>query len=164
MTTTSRVRGNIIVYGLLACLLPAALATAQDINADFAEGVRLFQERSFRPAVDRLEEVVQDQPDNEAAWYYLGVARIDLGDLEDALQALQRAQELRPGRPGISLNIGRVYERLGAWDQAIHAYQDELRRVAEGDSLALDEVDPHGGGIQQNVHQVVVQQVDLVDI
>ncbi|MGC9318409.1 MAG: tetratricopeptide repeat protein [Armatimonadota bacterium] len=128
MTTTSRVRGLIIVYGLLAGLLACCcVASAQDLDEDFTEAVRLFQERSYRPAISRLEQVTTTDPENEAAWYYLGVVRYRVGELEDALEALRRVNEIRPGRPGTSYHIGLIYEELGAYDEAIRALQTELR-------------------------------------
>ena len=44
------------------------------------------------------------------------------------------------------------------------ADQDEARRVGKGDALALDDVDAHRGRIEQQVHHMVVEQVDLVDV
>ena len=44
------------------------------------------------------------------------------------------------------------------------ADQDEARRVGKGDALALDHVDAHGSRVEQQVHHVVVEQVDLVDV
>ena len=44
------------------------------------------------------------------------------------------------------------------------AHQDEAGRVGEGDALPLHHVDPHGRGIQEHVHQMVVQQVHFIDI
>ena len=44
------------------------------------------------------------------------------------------------------------------------ADQDEAGRVGEGDALALDDVDAHGGRVEQQVHDVIVQQVDFVNI
>ncbi len=127
MTRTSRVRGLIGVYALLAALLLCGLAWAQDVDRDFAEGVRLFHERSYPAAIRKLESVVADNPEHEAAWYYLGASRYHQGDLEEALEALNKTAEIRPGRPGTQLHIGLIYEKLGAYDEAIRAYQDELR-------------------------------------
>ncbi|MGD9497990.1 MAG: tetratricopeptide repeat protein [Armatimonadota bacterium] len=127
MTRTSRSRGIIAVYGLLAGLLVCSTAIAQDVESDFAQAVTLFQERSYPAAIRLLESVTAAAPDNEAAWYYLGVARFRTGELEGALEALQQTEELRPGRPGVSLYIGQIYEQLGAYDEAVRAYQDELR-------------------------------------
>lgn len=127
MTRTSRARGLIAVYGFLAGLMLCTLAFAQDVDRDFTDAIRLFDERSYPAAIRKLESVTTASPDNEAAWYYLGVARFRTGDLEGALEALQQAQELRGGRPGVSLHIGMIYEQLGAYDEAVRAYQDELR-------------------------------------
>lgn len=127
MTRTSRACGLIIVYSVLAGLLACGIASAQEINPDFTEGVRLFQERSYNPAISKLEAVVEAEPENEAAWYYLGVARYEQEEFEAALEALQSAYDLRPGRPGTQLYIGLIYEELGAFDEAIRAYQTELR-------------------------------------
>ena len=44
------------------------------------------------------------------------------------------------------------------------ADQEETRRVADRDAFALDVVDAQGRGVEQQVHQVVMEQVDLVDI
>ena len=44
------------------------------------------------------------------------------------------------------------------------AHQDEAGRMAVGDPLPLHGVDPHGGGVQQHVHNVILQQVDLVHV
>ena len=44
------------------------------------------------------------------------------------------------------------------------ADQDEPRRVAERQALALDVVDAHRGGVEQEVDEVVAEQVDLVDV
>lgn len=127
MTRTSRVRGLIIVYGLFATLLLCGTATAQQADGDLAEAVRLFQERSFEAAISSLEQIVQQNPEDATAWYYLGVSRLRSDDMQGALDALSEASDLQPGRPGTQLYMGEIYERLGAYDEAIRAYQTELR-------------------------------------
>ncbi len=127
MTRISRACGLIIVYCVLAGLFSCGIAAAQEINSDFTEGVRLFQERSYNAAIRKLEAVVEAEPENEAAWYYLGVARYEQDEPQEALEALQKAYELRPGRPGTQLHVGMIYEQLGAYGEAIRAYQTELR-------------------------------------
>lgn len=127
MTRNGRVRGLIIVYGLLAGLLVCGCVAAQEIDTDFAEGVKSFQDRSYDAAISKLEDVVEDDAENAAAWYYLGVARLKTDDLEGALEALGETSDLHPGRPGTQLHMGMIYEQLGAYDEAIRAYQTELR-------------------------------------
>lgn len=127
MTRTGRVRGLIIVYGLVTGLLVCGSVAAQQPAADFAEGVRQFQDRDYQEAVGTLESVVEADPENAAAWYYLGMARLRIDDLEGALEALEESAELQPGRPGTQFHIGHIYEQVGAYDEAIRAYQTELR-------------------------------------
>ncbi len=127
MMRTTRVRGLIIVYGLLAGLLLYGAVGAYAIEADLAEGVRLFRERAYEDAIESLEAVVEQDEESAAAWYYLGVSRLRTDDLEGAIDALSEAATLQPGRPGTQLYIGEVYEQLGAYDEAIRAYQTELR-------------------------------------
>ena len=44
------------------------------------------------------------------------------------------------------------------------AHQNELGRVAHRDTFPLHVVAAHGRGVQQDVYQVIVEEVDLVDI
>lgn len=44
------------------------------------------------------------------------------------------------------------------------ADQNVACRVADGDALTLDCVPARGGRVQEHVHQVVIQQIDLVDV
>jgi len=128
MTKTSRSSAAVFMYiAICSGLLYCACAVAQDSDQDFAEAVKLFEEKSYRGAITKLEAVTEAAPEMEPAWYYLGVAKLRTDDPEGALQALQKAAQLRPGRPGISLHIGEIYERQGAYEQAVGAYQDELR-------------------------------------
>jgi tetratricopeptide (TPR) repeat protein len=136
MTRTSRLRTYIGVYALICgSLLIGAPAIAQDVSDDFTQAAKLFEERAYSEAITKLEAITQAAPDNEPAWYYLGVARLRTDDYEGALEALLKAAALRPGRPGTHLYIGELYERTGAYDEAIRAYQDELR-LREGRDVA----------------------------
>ncbi len=42
--------------------------------------------------------------------------------------------------------------------------EDETRGMAERQALALDVVDAHRGGVKQQVHQVIAEEVHLVDV
>ena len=44
------------------------------------------------------------------------------------------------------------------------AHQDEAGRMLKRDALPLHHVDAHGRRVQQHVHQVVVQEIDLIHI
>ncbi len=83
---------------------------------------------------------------------------VTLGDqhtlvrVEDALDVDAKAETVEQLRAELTL-------------LRIHgADEDEPRRVRERHPLPLDDVDPHGGGIQEHVHDVVVEEVHLVDV
>ena len=42
--------------------------------------------------------------------------------------------------------------------------QDEARRVGEGYALPLDDIDAGHGGVEEDVHHMVVEEVHLVDV
>ncbi len=128
MTSASRVRGRSLVYVLLALgvILPAVVQ-AQGPSDDFLKGTQLFEERSWSQAARSFEKVTKADAENEPAWYYLGLCRLFDGDTEEALAALQTAATLEPGRAGTYLYIGNIYEAQGAPEQAVVAYQEDLR-------------------------------------
>ncbi len=135
MTSTSRLSAALTVYAIIGCVLvQSAPLWAQDLSQDLAEAVKLFEEHSYTQAIPKLEALTKANESLEPAWYYLGVCKLRTGDYEGALAALRKAVELRPGRPGISFHMGELYELQGAYDQAIGAYEDELRK-REGSGL-----------------------------
>ncbi len=128
MTSASRASGRSLVHVLLVLgLLLPGLAAAQGPSDDFLQATTLFEEHNYSQAARKLEAVVAAEAENEPAWYYLGVCRLYTGDTEKALEALQTAAALEPGRPGTFLYIGNIYEEQNAFDQAIVAYQEDLR-------------------------------------
>ncbi|MGD9519704.1 MAG: tetratricopeptide repeat protein, partial [Armatimonadota bacterium] len=92
----------------------------------FVQGVDLVRSGRYEEAEQLLQQVVEASPDNEPAWYYLGVARFRRGNNTGALEAFVKARDLAPGRPGPTFFIGQVYERQGAYEEALRAYQREL--------------------------------------
>jgi len=128
MTSASRAGGRSLVYVLLALgLMMSAQTFAQQISDDFLQGSTLFDEHNYSQAAKKFEAVTAADATNEPAWYYLGLSRLYTGDTTGALEALQKAADLEPIRPGTFLHIGQIYEMQGAFEQAVAAYQEDLR-------------------------------------
>ncbi len=107
-------------------------------NPDFISGVAKVEETDYEGAIADLQKAVEAQPQNEAAWYYLGQAYFKVERLPEALEALTRSVELDPKRPGTRLYLGKIYEAQGATEQAIRVYQEELTKsqgTARADAL-----------------------------
>ncbi|HEY3396477.1 MAG TPA: tetratricopeptide repeat protein [Armatimonadota bacterium] len=91
----------------------------------------------YEEAATQLAQAVQASPNNEPAWYSLGVARFksDPPDYPGALEALRAALKLAPNRPGTRLYIGRIYESQGAFAEAIAIYEEELSHSVGADKV-----------------------------
>ena len=74
---------------------------------------------------------------------------VDVGERDDVNAQAEAVQQLRPQFPLFGVH---------------GADQDEMGGVHDGHPLALDDVDAHRCGIEEDVDEVVVEQVDLVHI
>lgn len=68
--------------------------------ARFSEAMQGFASGDYASAIPMLEGCTREQPSNALAFFYLGLARLQLGDREQdalALEALRKAQDLGEG-------------------------------------------------------------------
>jgi len=83
------------------------------------EGAELLREGDTESAAEELERLVTRQPDNEYAYFFLGVARYELGEYGAALRAYVRALELAPRYLGAMIHLGHALRMIGRHDEAI---------------------------------------------
>jgi tetratricopeptide (TPR) repeat protein len=118
----------------LVALQSALPLAAQDEGAasPYVQGLAALEQENYADAVKLLAQVVAQEPNNEPAWFNLGVARFKLKppDLPGALEAFRKALALAGNRPRTRLYIGRIYEAQGAYAEAIKMYEDEVTRTA----------------------------------
>lgn len=74
-------------------------------------GTALRRQKKLRPALAAFEKAVQLQS-NADSLCNLGVALMDLADLDRALHVLLQARELNPAQPQLVLNLGSLYRQL----------------------------------------------------
>ncbi len=159
----TRIYSTVVVV-VLVIVAPAALAQQQQPNPDFVSALNSIEAGEYAQARTALQRVVKAEPDNEAAWYYLGVAEYMTENLEEAVQAFQEALKLAPKRVGIRLYIGRIYEAQGALQEAIGVYEQEVFR-AKGPQkaevlVALGRVYSETGSLNE-ARQVLREAVEI---
>lgn len=132
-------KGHAFSWAIICVCLLLGLQASPSFSqqTDFTNGVRLYQSGEYQSAAEALEAATTADPNLESAWYYLGLSRMKLADLEGALAAFQKAVELAPNRPGTRLMVGQIYESQNAYPEAIRVYQDELRYRAGRDTLPV---------------------------
>jgi tetratricopeptide (TPR) repeat protein len=71
------------------------------------EGEKLFLENRPREALPLLEQALNESPENERVYMYLGIAYLQLGNLEKSTQVMRRGLSVARGvKDLLYLNIG----------------------------------------------------------
>lgn len=92
------------------------------------EGAERIAEGDAEGAVQVLEQLALDQPDNEYAFFFLGAAHFELGDFARSLAAYVEALKLAPEYVGAMIHAGHALRMLGRHDQAIRMAKQVLAR------------------------------------
>lgn len=101
-------------------------------------GADLIADGEPERAVDALERLIEREPRNEHAYFFLGAAHYELGDFAKALRAYVTALSLVPNYVGAMIHAGHTLRMLGRYDQAIRMGQQVLaRRKDDPDALFL---------------------------
>lgn len=102
------------------------------------EGAERLREGDPEGAVQVLEDLAAEQPDNEYAFFFLGNARFERKELSKALRAYLTALELEPGYLGALIGAGHTLRMLGQYTEAIRVSREVLRRASsDPDALYL---------------------------
>jgi len=101
----------------------------------FLIATEFYHLKDFPHAAAYYQSALELDPKNSIAAYYLGLSRLETGDLGASELAFQRALELDPSSFSAAFNLGVVYTRLHRAQEAIQAFQravEILPDYAEG--------------------------------
>ncbi|HEX5392827.1 MAG TPA: sulfotransferase [Rhodocyclaceae bacterium] len=87
-----------------------------NISGAISSGARLTEAVQMR---NKNMEFVQPSANDHAAWHAYGIALLEAGRAEDAVQCLTRAVMLEPATALYQRNLGEMCRRLGRLEQAI---------------------------------------------
>jgi tetratricopeptide (TPR) repeat protein len=91
------------------------------------EGHALYNTGNYLAAADAFSEEIQRNPRSAAAWNNRAVARVRLGDLDDALRDYNRAIELAPNDPELYFNRANALVAAGQYQAAIMDYDRAIQ-------------------------------------
>ena len=85
----------------------------------------------FDLAIAKFNDIIQRNENNAEAWYSLGNALRDRGQLRAAITAFEKAAALKPASDDANYqphyNLGNVHTRLGEYSKAIEAFRAAIR-------------------------------------
>lgn len=60
-------------------------------DSELIDAVAALDNKQYKEAKDRLEKITETAPGNDAAFYYLGMCRLYLNDIDGAKRVVQEA-------------------------------------------------------------------------
>jgi Flp pilus assembly protein TadD len=103
------------------------------------EATELLHEERFREALVALRDVLQKEPKNPYAYYFLGIGLYEVGELQAARDAYRACLRLAPEHLGARVALSHVLRQLGDAKEAIKEGSRALTQ-APGDAEALHAV------------------------
>ncbi len=88
----------------------------------------LIEEKSYKEALNKLENALQLDPNNSSAHCAYGTVLAHLGKTDESIQALKHAIEVKPDLEAAWIALAGVYEEKGMLDEALDSYHLFLRR------------------------------------
>ena len=77
------------------------------------EATELLHEERFKEALEELRDVLRQDPENHYAFFFLGQAMYEVGELQPARDAYLAALKLAPGHLGARVALTHVLRKLG---------------------------------------------------
>ncbi len=110
------------------------------------DATELLHEERYREAMVALRDVLARDPRNAYAYYFLGIAFFEVGELEASRDAYAACLKLAPGHLGARVALTHVLRMLGDTRGALREGMAALSR-APGDPDAL-----HAVGLAYHAH------------
>lgn len=136
-----------ILIVLCGIFLVPAHASAQSERAQarhenmLLSAVDKFNAEEPDAAMSILKEIVAEDPDNDAAWYYLGQSSVMKGDLESAEQCYRMAAELDPDNFWYRYRLARLYSITSRPELTIGMYEKLLEDFPKKSDLYFSMVE-----------------------
>ena len=124
---------RIIMMALVGMLLASGRGYSQNYriagtaDSELIDAVAALDERQYKEAKEKLERVTDFAPGNDAAFYYLGLCRLYLNDIDGAKTAFKTAVGLDPSNYWYKERLARTYSLAGEDDLTIATYEELLK-------------------------------------
>ncbi|MEM0161315.1 MAG: tetratricopeptide repeat protein, partial [Thermoplasmata archaeon] len=85
-----------------------------------------YDKELYKESLISLQKVTEINSENSEAWFYTGMCRYKLNDLQNALPAFQNSLKIDKNNPETWLNIGLIYKKLDNPKNAIENFTEAI--------------------------------------
>ena len=132
-------RSKYIIYSLISLLFLTSAAHAQsDTGNMLITAVMEYNEGKYEDAAATLKSIIDQDPSNDAAWYYLAMCSMASKDVEMAEYRFQKAVELDPDNFWYRYRLAGVYAMTSRADLTVDMYEKLLQDFPKKSDLYFD--------------------------
>lgn len=120
----------VVMAGMLAA---SGLGYSQNIpggktaDSELIDAVAELDGKKYQEAKKHLERITGTSPDNDAAFYYLGMCHLYLNETDEAKAAFRKAAMIDPSNFWYKERLARTYSLTGEDDLTIETYEELLK-------------------------------------
>jgi tetratricopeptide (TPR) repeat protein len=118
---------------------PPAVASKSKYTYDspeFKAGLAAFEKKNWAESSKYWGEVLKKEPGNPGAYYYAGVCRFNMGELDKAVINFNKSFDFPEKGYNANYYLGRIYEQKGDKAKAISYYNKYLQSTPSADGKA----------------------------
>ena len=136
-----------VIFTAFLCFGFISRADAQSVRPEargsnmILSAVERYNERDIEGALNLLKEAVAENPEDDAAWYYIAQCAIAKNDAEMAEQALRMASELDPDNFWYRYRLARLYSLTSRPELTVDMYEKLLEDFPKKSELYFDLVE-----------------------
>ncbi len=143
-------------------------ASAQSVRPEskhenmIIEAVGKYNEKDIDAAMSILREVVEEDPQQDAAWYYLAQCALYRDDLDTAEQAFKLASEIDPENFWYRYRLARLYSVSSRPELTIDMYEKLLEDFPDRSDLYFDMVELYVGQREYEKALETIEDIETV--
>lgn len=103
------------------------------MNKLLEEGSRHYLKGNIKKAIDCFQKVLENNPDNTQALFYLSIAYMDLSKYEEAITIINRLIELEPNNALAYKNRALIKYSMNKEKEAMEDYKIFVKLSQNGD-------------------------------
>ena len=136
-----------VIFTAFLCFGFISRADAQSVRPEargsnmILSAVERYNERDIEGALNLLKEAVAENPEDDAAWYYIAQCAIAKNDAEMAEQALRMASELDTDNFWYRYRLARLYSLTSRPELTVDMYEKLLEDFPKKSELYFDLVE-----------------------